>query len=114
VIITTSRPSASPARPVAAAGDTAVPPTAPRLANRVDPELLGDVDERCLAIDRLMLQLEDCLRAALIRAAPHGDKKLKTQLAVARMAADDLRFELGDLGLLLLDLRDVLNRRIER
>lgn len=82
---------------------------APRLLDRVDPDVLGDIDSRCLAIDRLLLQVGDALDVVLVRAAGHLDRDARNQLVAARRAVDDLVFETGDLGLSLLTLRDQLN-----
>jgi hypothetical protein len=82
---------------------------ASRLVDRIDPDLLGDVDSRCLAFDRLLGQLNDCLGAALVLAAANPDRELRNQIVAARLAVDELQLEAGDLGLSLLALRDAIN-----
>lgn len=80
-----------------------------RLVDRVDPELFAEIDERCIQVDRLLCQLGDTLRSALVLAAAHRDSRLTSELRVALRCADDLTREGGQLGLALLDLRDTLN-----
>lgn len=84
----------------------------PRLVERIDPDLLGDIDARCIALDRIVLQVAACLDSALLRAATDPDRERRNELAVARLSVDELRLELGDLGLSLIALRDVINAEV--
>ncbi len=86
-----------------------VPFAHPDAISETDPQLLGDVDQSCLVVDRLMLQIEASLDAALVMLAGSPEKQARQQIAAARLVAGELRQELGELGLSLLELRDAIN-----
>jgi phosphate uptake regulator len=74
-----------------------------------DPALLADLDDRCLRVDRLVLQIVDSLNTVLLRLAPSPERDARNQAAAALSAARELRDEFGELGIDLLVLRDAIN-----
>ena len=74
----------------------------------VDHALFAEIDERCLGLDRALIQLTQIVKEALIRAAPHRDRELRNALAAALVGCDDATREAGELGVALLELRDGL------
>ncbi len=88
--------------------------SAPAPVRQPDPVLLDDVDERCLRVDRLLLQVVDCLNTALVELALSSDRRARNQVAAALSASRELRDEFGELGVDLLEVRDAINGEARR
>ncbi len=74
-----------------------------------DPVLLDDLDDTCLRVDRLLLQVVDCLNTALVELALSSDRRARNQVAAALSASRELRDEFGEFALDLLEVRDAIN-----